>query len=184
MKSGRPSKFDPGRAELILNATRRGLTRERAAGAAGIHRQTLQQWRARGEVEANWEDVDPRWLKQRLLDIARERDVPDVTPSQTKREIAQRINAYISPHADFLDRLTRADDEAAAYGLQQMQKVGEEDWRMWAWLLERRFPNDFGQRAPDDVLGTLDAGTEDEAQHALERATEIRIKMLEAETGT
>jgi hypothetical protein len=46
--SGRPTKLDDITAKRIIDAIAAGATRAAAAGAAGVHRATLQTWLAKG----------------------------------------------------------------------------------------------------------------------------------------
>ena len=50
-KTGRPSKFAPDTAAVVLAHVRRGSPRHVAANAAGLGRSTLMRWLARGKKE-------------------------------------------------------------------------------------------------------------------------------------
>lgn len=178
---GRPTKFDQQTADFIINMIERGIPRHRAARAAGISKSTLQAWIARGREEA---EVDPEeHTKKELLAIAKTRGVK-VAKSATKPDIAEAINEQRSPFSDFSDRVYRADSRffAAAFG--KMQDVGKDDWRMWKEAINLRFPETRSSNLDYEPLSDPDEdiGTESDAERALERAEEIRIKMLG--TGT
>lgn len=49
--AGRPTKFEPDKADAILVAVRRGMSYKAAAAVAGITYQTLYNWEQRGKEE-------------------------------------------------------------------------------------------------------------------------------------
>ena len=57
--------------------------------------------------------------------------------------------------AEFSDELTRAKGQAAAQLTALISTAATEDWRAAAWLLERRFPQDFAKDA--SLYARLDA---------------------------
>lgn len=48
--------------------------------------------------------------------------------------------------SEFSDALTRAKGESALTLMQIIRTAAPEDWRAAAWILERRFPKDFGKQ--------------------------------------
>lgn len=50
------------------------------------------------------------------------------------------------PHSDFSDQVSRARAESEQALLQSLQSIGKHDWRSRAWVLERRFPDDYGNK--------------------------------------
>lgn len=177
--AGRPTKLDQRTADMIISLIEGGVPRERAARAAGIAKSTLQLWIARGRA-AETIDPDDHTLKE-LRTIARDREV-DLTGLRRKADIAAAINDDPNPYSDFSDRVDAADSRFMASAIGKMRETGSEDWRMWDRLLERRFPE---LRVAKDAAAFEEpeaVGTEADAERKLERAEEIRVKMLG--TGT
>lgn len=48
--------------------------------------------------------------------------------------------------AAFADRLTEAEGKAAVRPLALIAEAAKRDWRAAAWLLERRFPEEYGRQ--------------------------------------
>lgn len=48
--------------------------------------------------------------------------------------------------SEFLEGLTRAKGDSALTLMQIIKDAAPEDWRAAAWILERRFPRDFGKQ--------------------------------------
>lgn len=48
---------------------------------------------------------------------------------------------------EFSDKLTRARGVSALRNIALISKAADQDWRAAAWILERRFPQDFGKQA-------------------------------------
>jgi hypothetical protein len=92
----RPTKFTPETVEKLCTAVRQGMTYALAAAYAGIHYDTLNEWRR--------------------------------------------------SKAEFSEALTRAEAEGALANLARVEQAAEAgDWRASAWLLERRYPHDYGK---------------------------------------
>ncbi|GEM_PF-4365597 len=136
---GRPTKLTPDVADLIVGLIERGVPRDDAARAAGIHPATLFQWLQRGRHNP----VDPdTHTKTDLIAEAKRRRIP-ITRSWPKQKIADTINNHHDIYVEFADRVYQADSRFIASAIAQMQRVGGDDWRMWDKLLERRFPERF-----------------------------------------
>ncbi len=175
----RPALLDDIRADQIINAIENGLPRKQAAAVVGISERALQNWIARGRQELERPDIDPRQHSlPQLRQLAVDRGTP-LDGARTKVKIAEALNDHETMYMQFVQRLVRADAASMGYGLQEAIRTGKEDWRFWMLFLERRYPAEFGRRDPDDAdLTDVDVGTEEEAALMLERATEIRIKMI------
>lgn len=184
---GRPTKLTPEVAEVILKAVEHGVPDKYAARAAGIHPATLIDWKNRGERERSAELDPDDHTKKALLAIARDRDIT-VATSWTKAQIAAEINSHQSPYAEFSESLREAEARFLKMGMEEILKLSLEarDWRGILALLERRFPEIMGRISPrhledfDEMADATGAGTAEDADRMLERADEIRIKMLEA----
>ena len=57
----------------------------------------------------------------------------------------ERENGKDSQYYGFSDRVDQAKAKSMEVILDNMQEAGEKDWRMWAFMLERRFPQHFGK---------------------------------------
>ena len=57
---------------------------------------------------------------------------------------------------DFSDRLTRAESSCYMRHLQNVSKAGDKDWRASSFLLERKWPEEFGKRTDINVGGQPD----------------------------
>jgi len=56
-------------------------------------------------------------------------------------------NAKSGKHYDFLDKLKLASSKSKVYHLNKIREAGDKGvWQANAWILERRFPEEFGRR--------------------------------------
>lgn len=179
---GRPTKLEPGTADLIITLIEGGVPRDHAARAAGIHPATLYAWLARGGHEGAPVDPDHHTLPE-LRAIARDRNIP-TRGKRTKADLADAINTARTPYGEFHDRVRAADSRFMASAIGKMRETGGDDWRMWDRLLERRFPELRIGHDPDQdaIEATERSGDEQAAQARLDRARDIKVKMLG--TGT
>ena len=60
--------------------------------------------------------------------------------------------------------------------LEQLQSTAQEksDWRAFAWLLERKFPNEYGPRYKVQVTKPVDATIDPRIQEQLEKLNQVR----------
>lgn len=86
----------------------------------------------------------------------------------------------------FLDELTRAKGESALRNIALISNAAKEDWRAAAWILERRFPADFGKQSLE-ITGSDGGPIQIEAMQlqqvilkALDGHPEARITVAEA----
>lgn len=93
----RPTKLTPARQKAIMRAIEQGATYEHAAAAAGIHYDTLNEWR------------------------------------KANPEFAEALKAA---EARGVLACLRRIEEAAKSG----------QWQAAAWILERRYPEEYGRR--------------------------------------
>lgn len=78
--------------------------------------------------------------------------------------------------AEFPERLTRARGYAALRLVALIQDAAPKDWRAAAWMLERRYPEDFGRREAVELTGKGGEPLQVEAS-AMQR---VILKALEA----
>lgn len=86
----------------------------------------------------------------------------------------------------FQEELTRAKGESALRNIDIISKAANADWRAAAWILERRFPQDFGKQALE-ITGADGGPIQIQAAQmqrvilqALERHPDARITVAEA----
>ena len=56
---------------------------------------------------------------------------------------------------DFSDAIIKARSEFKGRNIQNIAKAGEAEWKASAWLLERKFREEFGQSVKHDVGGNV-----------------------------
>jgi len=61
------------------------------------------------------------------------------------RDLRGRLLLYM------LDEFNKAQAEFCKRCTLMVQSTGKDDWRSWAFLLERRFPNEFGQHQTQTI---------------------------------
>jgi len=118
---GRPSKFTPEIAKIIIEALEEGATFEAAAGAAGITWRTLLGWRQKGEAAAAARDEHGvEWWKPKGNDLQ---------------------------FLQFFQAIKTALDHSEALLLSRIVTAGKDPdhWQANAWILERRFPKKWGK---------------------------------------
>lgn len=59
---------------------------------------------------------------------------------------------------EFREALLAAEGEAAMALLGDVRKAGEKDWKASAWLLQRRYPDEFGERREVALSGGIGIG--------------------------
>ena len=88
--------------------------------------------------------------------------------ASTLREWRQRGEADEAPFAAFLAALKRAEGEGVARALRTIRQAAESgQWTAAAWLLERRYPADYGRRTEVAVSTTVKPVSEDETRAML-----------------
>jgi hypothetical protein len=118
--NGRPSKLTPETHKIIVEAVRAGLYYEDAANVAGICYDTLNNWRLRGEAEAE----------------RRQGRVKEGTRQWEKEE----------PYFQFFEALKRAEGSAIMGWMQKIETAANEGaWQAAAWKAERRYPERYGR---------------------------------------
>ncbi len=88
--------------------------------------------------------------------------------------------------SQFLEELTRARGDSALRLIATVNRAAPDDWRAAAWILERRFPKDFGRNVLE-VTGADGGPMQVEVAtlqrvvlHALEQHPEARIDVARA----
>lgn len=135
-KVGRRALISEERIEAIATALQAGESIPSAAARAGISERTLYSWRTRGEAED-----------------ARLADDPTAEEDPGEALYVQFVQTVSRAHADLEAQIVRDLLRVAeGYELKKESRDGgsvystEIDWRAGAWLLERKFPERYGNR--------------------------------------
>ena len=132
-------KLSKARIDTVANALRKGAIIKQACACAGISDTTYHNWYKEFK-DNNLEPLDP---DESLSAIPERGELL----SYFVRETTTALNNYASK---LLDKIHEANS-----------------WQAAAWILERRFPEEFGRRAavrPDDSDRVTQAETETAAQ--------------------
>lgn len=131
------TKFTPERREVILYAISRGMTYSLSAQSAGISYSGYLGWMKRGEAEV---EADEKWHE--LPADERIGDPPVITE-----------------YGIFYLDVKKAESDAVQRWVDRIQDAAEDDkhWHAAAWMLERRYPREYGQHTtvagdPDNPL--------------------------------
>lgn len=76
-------------------------------------------------------------------------------PKSTWRNWLAKGREGIEPYAAFLEAMESAKAAFAAGAVRKITAAGEFDWHPLAWLLERRFPHQFGRRQALELAGSV-----------------------------
>ena len=130
-KVGRRTKLTPDSQEIIIGHIKKGLANQDAAKLAGIAGTTFYAWLKRGRRETAgkyWdfvvaiEEAEVHW-KRALLERLETIHVRGLTERKiVKRQIGDQEFAEVT------------------------ESTKSAPWTLTAWLLERKFPEEFGKR--------------------------------------
>jgi hypothetical protein len=144
MVMGRPTKLTKKVRDKVVQALEIGATLEIAALSAGITYQTFNNWRKAGEGIAERLMADSRLKKQ------------DLAPQD--KQLFQ-----------FFEAVEKAIADSAMLFLAPIFAAAVNDPRWAAWMLERRFPYDYGVRVGERVQSSPQGNWLDDAtREALE----------------
>ena len=119
--TGRPTKLNDKTKKKIAQAIQLGATYELAAKYAGITYNTLNEWRKRGESEAERRDKGAK--------------------EGTKQWVSE------TPFFDLYEAIKEAEGLAAFNWLAQIEKAAMDGaWQAAAWKLERRYIEQYGRQ--------------------------------------
>ena len=109
---GRPTKLNKNVQNRICAALLACNTLEGAAAYGGIHYDTMNEWRKRGQAEIDRIGEDKR----------------------------RKIRESEKPYVEFSEAIKRAIDESEAALITDIRAAGRKQWQANAWIAERRWP--------------------------------------------
>lgn len=131
---GRPTKCTIELVEQIAALIKRGFTYAAAGEAVGISNFSFSDWQRRARVES-------KRINDEVARIAEEQNIP---PDEIEVEPLESERIYLY----FLYSLKKAQGDFRGEHLANIESHGRTQWQASAWLLERRFADEFGRRAP------------------------------------
>lgn len=140
--TGRPSllRTDPRIAEAIVEAVEAGVPVGAAARAAGIPKQTVSAWLARGSREQRGPFRDFADSVARARARATARNLVELRRAARGGQILQRLTETI-------------EHENGSVTTKTTERWTAPDWRANAWWLERQFPEEFAKVERHEVSG-------------------------------
>lgn len=134
----RPTKLTDEIIDLLVKGIKSGLTYNDAAQLAGIHKRTLERWRKKGELAKSgpycrfYRSIKKAEVEARMILLTRINDAS--AGRQVVRE--KRVERNANGEVKRIVKITRT-----------LPPV----WQAAAWILERRYPDEFGRNAKPRV---------------------------------
>ncbi|WKK27822.1 hypothetical protein QZH56_37175 (plasmid) [Streptomyces olivoreticuli] len=160
----RPLLLTPEAEERLVELTRLGVSVGLAAQGAGVNRSTAFRWLARGraETEARAAGAAPRPEEELFAvlygRIAQARAIAAMRAVRRIQEAGAGGFVVSARTRRYRDPVTGVPVEETTV------RRSPPDWRAFAWLLERLFPDEYGKRAVGrDSFDALDADRPAEA---------------------
>lgn len=195
----RPTKLTADTVKHITQAIAVGAPTDQAARYAGVNPSTVFDWIERGRTflrvhgdypdgsvkdVMRWVDGDPA----RAV-YAREREDQSDTPRKSLyAELAPLLRKKTAPavsYPEFVDRVEKARGDTVVRALGVIQKAMPDSWQAAAWLLERRYPDEFGRRQRLEHTGAGGGAVEFRPAESLgdPRAIDAAERLLELVAG-
>ena len=130
----RPSKLTSEVQESIVESVEQGLTFKQAAQLAGIDETTLHRWKRKGEKAISGKfyqfclAIKRANLKARLILLER------IEKAGEGGQVSETVTEIHDANGKLIRRIT-------------VRKELPPVWQASAWILERRFPSEFGRNA-------------------------------------
>lgn len=124
-RTGRPTSLTPDVSARIIQAVRAGSYIKHAAEYAGVSRESVHGWLARGKTERDRLTSDPK----------------------TKPDPDEAL------YLEFFHSVTRAEAEAVIEACAAWKSAGRTDWRAAKEWLARRHGDEWGDRARIEHAG-------------------------------
>lgn len=178
----RPTKLTPELQDQILALIRRGLTKADAGRAVGLHRTTVNDWCLRGDRDADTPyNPNGKTRNEILADLtAADITYPKTTTLPQARKLAAEHLTGRTPFSDFSDAVAAAASRGQAILVSLIYDDAHTNPESAKWLLERRWPEQWGRARRDDRTFTAptDSPTVDPAA-ALTRGEAVVLKLVE-----
>lgn len=155
-RRGRRTLLTPELQQAICANIAAGLSQRDAAELAGVPSSTFYGWLQRGETE-----------RKRL--------------EKSKRA---KPKASEKPFMEFSEAVKKALLDYKKARITGIQQAAAEHWQANAWILERRFPNEFGQKilVRQQVVAELE-DVLDRLERNLDPATFAQVIQIVADAG-
>ena len=133
--TGKPTIISEAKANMLLNAVSKGLRYDDAALLAGINRDTFLKWRRHAR-----NGVAP--YSELLADM-------DAAEQAGKMAMLDTVVSIARGEVPEIIEMTRVTED------RQITTKRSPEWRAAAWILERRYRDEFGKDEPGDKGMTL-----------------------------
>lgn len=121
---GQPTKLNPEVVRMLCDNITLGMPYRQSCAAAGIGYSTYRNWMIRGEDEIERVSANPK---------------------ATVRKNEQK-------YVDFVEAIKEAEAKGMRNNLAMITKASKEGaWQASAWILERRYPAEFGRKDAIDM---------------------------------
>ncbi len=140
-KAGRPSKLTPDVQEGICNAIRDGLTYEQAAIFNGIGESTFYAWKAKGDKQKSGVYSDFVEAIKKANIVARAIHLQRIHKASQGGEQFEETSVTEKTERD----PATGQEVVVARETRTTKKRTLPQWQASAWILERRFPSEFGK---------------------------------------
>lgn len=181
----RPTKLTDEVQETITTALTLGASMEIAAIYARITERTLYLWQERGRLAYDRLQEEQRLEDESLLAIAEVRLANKKRPKDDQLPIPERYKGDFTIYADedrylqFFQALQEAKGLGAINHLNHLNDLAPSDPKVSMWILERRFPEAFGQR-PQQVEHSGPGGQPIETKDVSDISMDERIARIQA----
>ena len=103
-----------------------------------------------------------------------------VNPATFYRWLEKGETAKSGAYSEFCDAVERAKADSALRLISQITLQAPADWRAAAFILERRFPDDYGRRAEltGKAGGPVQVDTKVQTQHVFQPSKEVWDEVL------
>lgn len=165
---GKDIKLSPDYINSLEAAFAEGATKTGACDYAGITLPTYERWFNIGKA---------------LYEGTESRDVPLLVPrlpTETDEQFAYREDVYTRNNLLYVELYLRCTKASGQLRLDALKRIREaaltaKHWTAAAWLLERRFPSEYGQRSR--VRSEVEVSGEVKHSHSVDQFAELYSKL-------